>query len=69
VGFTVARFDTGAFMNTYETGNLILTILSLTVMLLLTNVIVGQINPRQAASKRKKRKTAGMLFRPVQKGR
>ena len=56
-------------MNTYETGNLILTILSLTVMLLLTNVIVGQINPRQAASKRKKRKTAGMLFRPVQKGR
>jgi len=68
-GFTVVRFDTGTFMNTSEPGNLTLSMLSLAVMLLLTIVIVILTNPLQAASKRKKHKTAGMFLRPGQKGR
>ncbi len=68
-GLTVMRFDTETFMNTSEPGNLTLSMVSLTVMLLLTIAIVIFTNPPQAASKRKKRKTAGMFLRQGQKGR
>ncbi|ASA25724.1 ABC transporter permease [Paenibacillus donghaensis] len=68
-GLTVMRFDTGTFMNTSEPGNLILSMLSLAVMLLLTIAIVMLTNPLQTVLKRKKRKSAGIFLRQGQKGR
>lgn len=67
-GLTVMGFDTGTFMNTSEPGNLALSVLSLTVMLLLTIVIVVLTNSPQTASKRKKHKATSMFLRPGQKG-
>lgn len=68
-GLTVMKFDTQTFMNTSEPGNLTLSMLSLTVMLLLTILIVMLTNPLQTASKRKTHKTAGVLLRQGQRGR
>jgi Uncharacterized protein conserved in bacteria len=67
-GLTVMGFDTGTFMNTSESGNLALSILSLAVMLLLTTVIVMLTNLPQTSSKSKKHKATSMFLRSGQKG-
>ncbi len=68
-GLTVMRFDTGTFMNTSEHGNLTLSMLSITIMLLLTITIVRLTNPPQAVFKRKKHKKTDILIRKRPKGR
>lgn len=66
-GLTVIGFDTKAFMNTSESGNLALSLLSLTIMLLLTIVIVILTNSPKLASAHKKHKTANRFLRSGQK--
>ncbi|MDU7337736.1 MAG: ABC transporter permease [Clostridium sp.] len=68
-GLTLIGFDTKAFMNTSESGNVALSVLSLTVMLLLTIVIVMLTNSPKPASAHKKHKVASILLRSRQKGR
>lgn len=68
-GFTVIRFDTGTFMNTSEPANLMLSVISLAVMLLVTIMIVTLTNPPQAASKNKKHKKSDIFLRKGQKSR
>ena len=71
-GMTAIGFDTEAFMNTSEPGNLALSLLSLAVMLLLTTIIVMLTNSPQTPSKRKQRKqhkASNIFLRPGQKGK
>lgn len=68
-GLTLIGFDTKAFMNTSEPGNVALSVLSLTVMLLLTIVIVMLTNSPKPASAHKKHKVASIFLRSGQKGR
>lgn len=68
-GLTLIGFDTKAFMNTSESGNVALSVLSLTVMLLLTIVIVMLTNSPKPASAHKKHKVASIFLRSRQKGR
>jgi bacitracin transport system permease protein len=62
-GLTIMGFDTGTFMNTSESGNLVLSLLSLTVMLLLTTVIVLLTKSPKPASAHKKHKAVSMFLR------
>ncbi len=55
-GLTVMRFDTGAFMNTSASGNVTLSILSLTAMLLLSITIVSLLEPPHDCIKEKNKK-------------
>lgn len=68
-GLMLIGFDTKAFMNTSEPGNVALSVLSLTVMLLLTIVIVMLTNSPKPASAHKKHKVASIFLRSRQKGR
>lgn len=68
-GLTVIGFDTGTFMNTSEPGNLALSVLSLTAMLVLSILIAALTSPPQTASRPKKAKSAGLFLRTGQRGR
>lgn len=67
-GLTVMGFDTGAFLNTCEPGNLSLSILTLAFMFCLTTIMVVLAKSPQETYNQKKRKTASIFLRAGQKG-
>lgn len=67
--FTVIRFDTTVYMNTHESGNYLLGVLSLGIMFILSVLLILFSKPADQTGAMKESKNSAFSLRPAQRAK